>query len=372
MRAQTWILDRSGLDGLIGALGRDGEVLGPTARDGAIRYGRVSSAEDLPQGWRDDQSAGRYRLSHNPDSEGIFDYAVGPDSLKQFFHQPSVTLFRAERRDGEIVFTPADEGPAPQAFVGVRACELAAVAVQDAVLRDGEYPDRSYVRRRSGPFIVAVDCGAPAATCFCTSMGTGPAASDGFDIAMTETRTRDGIRYVCRAGSERGREVLDTLNAPAAGEEAVVAARRTVADAAESMPVRLNPDQARDVLAQNPEADVWTAIESRCLACTNCTLVCPTCFCTTVADSTDLATGTWTRTQVWDSCFSLDFSALHGRPVRASIGARYRQWLTHKLSTWYDQFGSSGCVGCGRCITWCPVGIDLVSELHRLSEADTA
>lgn len=367
MEHQHRVLDRNGLRDFIEVLNRDRDLWGPVVLDGTIRYGRIRSIDDLPQGWTDSQAPGEYRASHALGNDELFGFAVGPDSLKQFFHPPTETVFRAERTNGKVTFTASAVAPRPLAFIGVRPCELAAVSVQDVVLHDGRYVDDEYVERRRNPLLVAVDCGRPAATCFCTSMHTGPSATDGFDIAITESPTADGVKYVCRSGTTEGVELLEEIDAPPAEPAVVAAAEQIVALAADSMPVRLDPDQARRVLAENSEAELWSAIESRCLACANCTMVCPTCFCTTVVDSTDLTNETWTRTKTWDSCFSLDFSALHQHPIRETIGARYRQWLTHKLSTWHDQFGSSGCVGCGRCITWCPVGIDLVAELDRLS-----
>jgi ferredoxin len=96
-------------------------------------------------------------------------------------------------------------------------------------------------------------------------------------------------------------------------------------------------------------------------------MVCPTCFCTTPEDITDVTGEHAERWERWASCFELDFSYLHGGSVRQSGVGRYRHWITHKLSTWYDQFGHSGCVGCGRCIAWCPVGIDITEEAARLA-----
>jgi sulfhydrogenase subunit beta (sulfur reductase) len=113
-------------------------------------------------------------------------------------------------------------------------------------------------------------------------------------------------------------------------------------------------------------------VASRCLGCANCTLACPTCFCASVSDTTDLEGETAARVRRWDSCFTLDHSYIHGGSVRASLRARYRQWLTHKLASWIDQFGVSGCVGCGRCITWCPVGIDITEEVAAIRARDGA
>ncbi|MBF0393567.1 MAG: 4Fe-4S dicluster domain-containing protein, partial [Alphaproteobacteria bacterium] len=121
---------------------------------------------------------------------------------------------------------------------------------------------------------------------------------------------------------------------------------------------------------RNREHPRWDEVAKRCLTCGNCTMVCPTCFCTTVDDVTDLGGTRTERVRSWDSCFTLDFSYIHGGSVRNEGSSRYRQWITHKLSSWHDQFGSSGCVGCGRCITWCPVGIDITEEVGAIRASE--
>ena len=130
----------------------------------------------------------------------------------------------------------------------------------------------------------------------------------------------------------------------------------------------LPTDGLRDLLYASAESPHWDDVAERCLACTNCTAVCPTCFCTSVEDVSDLSGDVDERHRVWDSCFSMEYSRLHGGAVRTSTGARYRQWVTHKLASWTDQFGMSGCVGCGRCITWCPAAIDLTAEVGALRD----
>ncbi|MCA8921947.1 MAG: 4Fe-4S dicluster domain-containing protein, partial [Planctomycetes bacterium] len=144
------------------------------------------------------------------------------------------------------------------------------------------------------------------------------------------------------------------------------AGQRVVAAAAAAIERQLPQDGLPAALAAALEHPRWDDVAARCLTCGNCTLVCPTCFCTDVEDTSDLSGQVAERWRRWDTCFSLDFSALHGGSVRASGRSRYRQWLTHKLSTWHDQFGTSGCVGCGRCIAWCPVGIDITVEAAEL------
>lgn len=150
-------------------------------------------------------------------------------------------------------------------------------------------------------------------------------------------------------------------------------AQRLIVAETEAAQTRTMPDAdlqtALPALFDSPR---WSEIADRCLGCTNCTLVCPTCFCSTVEDTSALDGTAATRSRRWDSCFTMDFSSVHGAPIRASTASRYRQWLTHKFATWHDQFGSSGCVGCGRCITWCPVGIDITTEVRALLSQEVA
>jgi len=335
-------------------------VVGPVERDGVIRMREIASAAELPAGRGDAQDAGRYRLTDRGD-ELVFGYAAGPDSAKRYTHPPRETLFRM-RRDG-VPEEPAREAPRV-ALLGVRACDLAALAVQDRVFLGGRHPDPAYRARREALLLVAVDCAVPGGTCFCASMGTGPRASAGYDLALTELTGPH--RFLVRAGGERGAGILAALRPDPATEADLAAAEEVSRRAAERMGRRVNLDGVRGRLAAARSSPRWDELASRCLTCANCTMVCPTCFCTTVEDTTDLGDGTAGRVERWDSCFTLAFTELGGAPVRGSGAARYRQWLTHKFATWVDQFGCYGCVGCGRCVTWCPPGIDITEELERL------
>jgi ferredoxin len=354
------------LGDLVAALvGRGYRVLGPTVRDGAIVYAELDSARELPAGWTDRQDAGTYRLERRADG-ALFGYAVGPHSWKQFLFPPRVRLWQA-RGDGdgalEVEEEPVDE--TPLAFLGVRSCELHAIAIQDRVFLGGRYADRDYAARRADTFVVAVNCFEPGGTCFCVSMGTGPRAEAGYDLALTEILEGEH-RLLVEAGSERGAEVLADVAARPADEDDLDAAARAVDAAALRMGRQMEAGDLRDLLAANLEHPRWDDVAQRCLTCGNCTLVCPTCFCSSVEDTTSLDASGAERWRVWDTCFSLDHSYLHGGSIRPSGRSRYRQWMTHKLGTWHDQFGTSGCVGCGRCITWCPVGIDITEEVAAI------
>jgi sulfhydrogenase subunit beta (sulfur reductase) len=363
------VLEQPALDGLLQALvSRGYRLVGPTIADGAIVYEEIRSTADLPAGWTDEQEAGTYRLARRED-DALFGYAVGPQSWKRLLHPPSVTLFRA-RRNGEAELELVDdtEEPEPMAFIGVRSCDLHAIAKLDRVFLGGRYVNPEYERRRGRVFVVAVNCGVAAATCFCVSMGTGPRATFGYDIALTEV-LEDGRRhYLAEAGTEAGEELLAALPGREATTDEVETGEQVVERTAASMGRQLDTEGLPELLAASRDHPRWDEVAERCLTCGNCTMVCPTCFCTTVEDVTDLTGDEAERRQVWDSCFTLDFSYLHGGGVRTSPRGRYRHWMTHKLGTWHDQFGSSGCVGCGRCIVWCPVGIDITEEAAAIRE----
>jgi ferredoxin len=361
------IIRHDGLDALIGALGAAGyKVVGPTVSEGAIIYDEIERAAQLPIGWTDVQEPGSYRLDRRADG-AVFGFAVGPHSWKKFLHVPTLRLWRAQRAaDGSISAT-ADAEPAPRfAFIGVRSCELHAIAIQDKVLIGGAYKDPHYAERREGVFIVAVNCITAGGTCFCVSMGTGPRAQSGYDLALTELLDEGRHEFLVEIGTARGAEIIANLPHSSADANHQRAATDAVARTRTQMGRELDTTGIRDLLFANLEHSRWDDVAARCLSCGNCTMVCPTCFCTTVEDHTDLADGTAERVRQWDSCYTMDFSHLHGGSVRSSIKARYRQWLTHKLGSWIDQFGTSGCVGCGRCITWCPVGIDLTEEVAAI------
>ena len=355
------VITLEGLGGLVGALRDRGyQVVGPTLRDGAIVYDELDSADGLPAGWTEVHDPGAYRVERR-DDEARFGFTVGPHSWKQFLLPPRVRLWRA-RRNGELSDVEEDSPPEkPFAFFGVRSCDLSAISIQDRVLTGGRYVDRDYAGRREGIFVVVVDCAEPGRLCFCTSMGTGPAAESGYDLALTELLDGEH-RFLVRIGSERGAEVMQDVPYTEASASDNDSADALVETARASMGRELDTEGLKEDVLANLEHPRWDEVADRCLSCGNCTLVCPTCFCVGVEDTADLTGEVVERERVWNSCFSLDHSYVHGGSVRQSGRSRYRQWLTHKLVTWHDQFGTSGCVGCGRCIAWCPVGIDITEE----------
>jgi Fe-S-cluster-containing hydrogenase component 2 len=241
--------------------------------------------------------------------------------------------------------------------------------LQDKVLAGGEFRDPRYLAFRENAFIVAVNCTRPGGNCFCVSMQSGPKVEAGFDLSLTELKDGAVVEFIVDIGSERGREFLEKVTYREAAHEECERADRLIEESAARMGQTLDTTNIKSLLQDNHDHAHWKDVESRCLACGNCTSVCPTCFCSAVEDVADLTGNQARRERRWESCFTRDFTYIHGGHVRQSGASRYRHWITHKLASWHDQFGSSGCVGCGRCITWCPVGINIIDEVRAIRQA---
>lgn len=392
------LLPKERFDDLLRLLTAAGfEIVAPQVESGAIVYGPILSAAELPVGWTDRQAPGSYRLEKRGD-DAWFGYAVGPHSWKKYLFPPHLRLWQGQRTANGFTVHAVEPDPPPRAFLGMRSCELHALAIQDRVFLDraGGVTDPHYARQRARLFLIAVECDSPAETCFCISMGTGPAVDPervpgplarspdaSGRVALTMATEPTSPRAACdliltelddafvvRAASEAGRHLLARLSLAQASGAQVDEGRSRIAAAAQSMSRTVDATDLHGLLHRNQEHVRWDDVASRCLSCTNCTLVCPTCFCSATEDTTDLALENTERTRQWDSCFTPDFGRVHGGNFRPSIRGRYRQWLTHKFASWFDQFDVSGCVGCGRCIAWCPVGIDVTEELTAIRATD--
>jgi sulfhydrogenase subunit beta (sulfur reductase) len=370
-------IDTAQLQALMDTLRASGyRTVGPRIADGAIVYTDLTSIDQLPVGYIDRQDGGLYRLEKSEDA-GFFDYVVGPHSLKNFLFPPRETLLESIRKNGTWQMTPPEIDPTPLAVIGVRSCDLHALAIQDKVFLGGPYVDPGYKARREKLFLVAVNCRRASATCFCHSMNTGPNVKQGFDLALTEVNGR----FVVEIGSPAGADAMAKIEWVPAPAQVVEETRAISAKLKDQMHERdqmpysqqtgtrqrhMDTTDIHDLLLNNLEHPRWAEVAERCLACANCTSVCPTCFCASVEDVSDLSGDNVRRERAWDSCFTMEHSYTNTGTVRKTTASRYRQWLTHKLATWTDQFGTSGCVGCGRCITWCPVAIDLTEEVAAI------
>ena len=361
-----FIVENKSLDVLLNVLKSEGyKTIGPTIKESAIVYDEIESLNDLPIGWTDEQDDAYYRIIKRND-DALFAYNVGPASWKKYLFPPRMKLieFKKESKKFEVI-----ENNTPDtryAFLGVRSCELNAIFIQDKVFNNGEYVDSNYKNLRENIFIIAVNCAKAGGTCFCVSMKTGPKAKEGFDLAITEMIKDNEHKFLIESGSEKGKKILDKLPKKDADDKEIKEADKILKETEKQMGRKLDTDGIKELLQGNPEHPQWQDVAKRCLTCANCTMVCPTCFCSTMEDITDVTGDHAERWRKWDSCFTFEYAKVAGGNFRPSPPARYRQWMTHKLASWIDQFGTSGCVGCGRCITWCPAHIDITKEAEAI------
>jgi ferredoxin len=366
------IFDKEHLKTLFDALSRTYTVIGPRLRNGVIVVDEITF-NDIPFGYSDHEEPGLYRTQK--EGRNLFSFTIGPDSLKKFLHSSYKPLFSFDKTKQSYSVEPCKDNKKAQAFFGVKSCDLSALSVLDRVFSSLKNTSHGaqifeYTRARQQAFIVAVNCIRAGNNCFCASMDSGPEVKDGYDIALTELETV----FLAEAGSEKGKNIIETLPIQKAGAEVIAQRQNVIEECRLSMKKTIKTDDLPEFLYRHFDSPRWKEVAKRCLACGNCTLVCPTCFCNSIFDYVTLSgiksshEYRGQRIRAWDCCFSANFARVHGGNFRHSRRARYRHWMNHKLAYWIEEFGVSGCVGCGRCITWCPVGIDITEELQALRE----
>jgi len=330
------------MDRLIESLSSSHKVSGPIKKGVECAFEPVTAAKDL---WLD------YHTTILPP--------------KKFLIPPRETIFTFQ---GEKISKIEDLiSGEKQILLGVHACDLSSFIFQDKVFL-GFRSDPRYLRRRNNFLIFALTCKKVYDTCFCQSMGTGPVAPPGYDVLMTDI----GGRYLIEAATVEGQELLKPLGLPQATLEDFEAKRECLEILKGQFKRTIDRVRMVQLAYNSQEQSVWKKYGDICLACGQCAMVCPTCFCFDVRDKVDISLGSGERYREWDVCLLLEFAEVAlGGNFRAPRSARLRQFMCHNLSYGTMQYNMTKCVGCGRCIRACPVHIDITEIARELKEGQT-
>jgi sulfhydrogenase subunit beta (sulfur reductase) len=341
------------------------KTIGPVVKNKSLVYEQIEGLSDLPYGYETDQKPGQYRIHKNGGSE-YFQATPGASTWKKYLTPPRTKLFGLVNIDNNWKEVPVSEIHPRYVFIGVRPCEIEAIKIQDSVLIRDDYVDPLYKKIRDDLIIIAVNCLHPADTCFCTSVGGSPEAKDGYDLRLTEL---DDM-FLVNIGSQRGIDMVELMEYATANALSLQIEDEMLVEAKAKVHVGINNNQnLPELLMNNLKDPAWEVVGAKCLNCGSCTSVCPTCFCWDVQDVTNLHGTETQRDKIWDSCFNPSFTAhAGGGSSRPTTTSRLRQRLTHKFGSWVEQHGGEGCVGCGRCIAWCPAKIDIREEISVLQE----
>ena len=336
----------------------------------------IFSSEDLSK-WVDRLTAvfDVFGPTRKKRDQVVFDRIINAESLaldycstmlspRQFIYPPRQPLFKINRKTGDHQ-TIVPKQSRKSLIFAIHPCDMHAISVLDRTFL-GDFKDPYYKRLRRNTCTIVLNCNRACDKGFCASMATGPflQLQEGFDLILT-AMARD---YLIESGSERGKKLLEKANGLRAANKKVFAEKKKIEkQARESFTKTLDTKGLPELLMQNLNHPVYEqTADARCLGCTNCTMVCPTCYCYNVRDNTSFDLKSAIRSRYWDSCQELHFARVHQGNFRSSREARLRQFVTHKLATWVEQYSCFGCIGCGRCMSWCPTGIDLTEMAKEI------
>jgi sulfhydrogenase subunit beta (sulfur reductase) len=288
---------------------------------------------------------------------------LGP---RRFIYPSRQMLFDIDRKTGNYKTVLPEQNKNRLVFA-IHPCDMHAVSVLDRTFL-GNFKDTYYSKLRQETLTVVLNCNQACGNGFCASMGTGPflQLKDGFDIVLT-AKEQD---YLIEFGSNKGKITVKKADGLMKARRRDFSEKKEIEKRAKnSFTKQLDTAGLPELLMRNLDHPVYKrTAEARCLGCTNCTMVCPTCYCYNIEDKTSYDLKTTTRSRYWDSCQELNFARVHEGNFRSSRQARLRQFVTHKLATWVQQYGCFGCVGCGRCMSWCPTKIDLTEMAKEIQQ----
>lgn len=284
--------------------------------------------------------------------------------LKQLFLPQSERLFSIER-DGEKV-TLDSRGPLKKKriILGAKSCEVKGLELLANVYGSAEHPDELFLDRKKNTIIIGLTCDKPADTCFCIALGVNPVEEKGMDIVLTKINGEFVIKSFTRQGEDLLKEYGNLLED--ASKEELDKKKKLEEVIPGKQNVSLDLSGIKSKLDNGFDHPVWEEENLRCIACGACAYLCPVCQCFDIHDETGKG-GALARYRTWDTCMSPDFTQMAGgHNPRAKKRNRFRQRFMHKFKYYPDLFNTPGCTGCGRCIQFCPVNIDIVELLKKL------
>ncbi len=339
---------------LLELMGKDRELFVPVRDEGGGRFAR----------WSD------LNLSASGDiaSALMLECKATRRPAKDVLFAETATLFRFHLEHGDFRVEDPPPGPSPRVVFGVRPCDGRGFRVVDTLLVGPHGGDTAYQTAREGALLVGIGCATPGPDCFCTSVGGDPHSSDGLDVLMTDLGDEFLLESITGPGHEwmtmlleRGANLLYE-----AGERDAERARAVQRDARQRVPRQVDTSRLSVILDRSFDSDIWDSVAPACIGCGTCTFMCPTCRCFDIQDLVRGSTGA--RVRVWDSCMFREYTQeAGGHNPRTRRAQRWRNRFYDKFHWSGDGRGNPACVGCGRCITHCPSGIDLVEMIERVT-----
>jgi ferredoxin len=298
------------------------------------------------------------------DDEPFFAYLNSKNAPKNIFFPHTETMMKYTRTPQGMVFSSEVNEAGQSVLFGVRPCDAHSFVVLDKLFDQEKYKDQYYIAKRQNTTVITLACVKPPyATCFCTSVDGEPVSSEGADILLTDIGDEYLVELVTEKGAKLAGYFGDTkADAPAEAKKAELAAK-----AKEAIKSKVPAHEVKPILDKNFDHPFWDTIHAKCLACGTCTYLCPTCHCFDISDEVVGSDGI--RLRSWDSCmFPLFTKETSGHNPRPSQKERWRQRTMHKFKYYIDMFNTIGCVGCGRCVMYCPVNLDIRKVVEDISK----
>lgn len=305
----------------------------------------------------------RFQRVDDPSKVSLdFDNTTVPP--KELMFPETETLFRF-RLGGDEVDPPLPAADARRAVLGIRPCDAQAYAVVENLF-GWDFPDPYWQNRRKSTSLVGLACADPCANCFCPSVGGGPASEENVDAIMFDLGDTVYLKTVTDEGEELAKALSGVLEA--AGDAERKAAEKIAKEAEGKIQRSIDTEGIAEKLPSLYDHPFWEQFSDRCLGCGICTYLCPTCHCFDIQDETEAFN--CRRARMWDTCmfaeYTLHASGHNPRPTRKQ---RTCNRVSHKYSYFPSRFDVIACVGCGRCINYCPVNIDILDILEKSKQA---